>query len=116
MPSAGRSDLQAVYPPDRAQAVVRAAEMRDRDAVHTLVSLLDDKDSGVRMYAILALRRMCDEDFGYRYYAREDERAEAIGRWREALRTGEVQVVAHRDAADGNEPDEKVEVIGAVRR
>ncbi|MCA9242615.1 MAG: HEAT repeat domain-containing protein [Phycisphaerales bacterium] len=112
MPSAGRAGLDAVYPPDRAQAVVQVAETRNLEAIHGLVALLDDPDSGVRMYAILALKRLCDEDYGYRYYASEADRAGAIERWREALRDGSVHVVAKR----GPENGPGVEVIGAVRR
>lgn len=85
-----RSDLSARYPLDRARAVVAAAERHDADAIHALVNLLEDDDPGVRMYASLALERMCGETFGYRYYAPPEERAEALRRWRDALRNGEV--------------------------
>jgi hypothetical protein len=47
---------------------------------------LEDDSPDVRMFAIGALRRMTGKDFGYRFYAEEDERAEAVKRWREWLK------------------------------
>jgi HEAT repeat protein len=87
-----RADLSALYPVDRARAVVRLAESGDFEAVHSLVELLDDQDGAVRMYSILALERICGENLGYEYYASESSRQLAIERWREALREGRVRL------------------------
>jgi len=92
-----RRQLASRYPPDRAQAIVRLAEAGDTQAVHTLVELLADDDRAVRMYAILALERLCGENYGYRYYDPPAEREAAIRRWRQALQDG--LVVVHRPTA-----------------
>ncbi|MCK4342202.1 MAG: HEAT repeat domain-containing protein [Phycisphaerae bacterium] len=91
--AARRRALASGNPLDRARAVVQVAEGRDPDAVHKLVDLLDDPDKTVRMYAIIALKRLCGQDYGFRYYADETERRAAVQRWRQALRTGEVTLV-----------------------
>lgn len=80
---------------------MRLAEMGDRGAVHPLVELLEDPDRAVRMYTILALTRLCGEDFDYKYYEPEAERAAAVRRWRAALRNGEVTVRRAAEPAAG---------------
>jgi HEAT repeat protein len=82
---------------ERAAAAVRAAEAGDAGAVHTLVELLDDRDGGVRLYAIRALERMTGRTYDYQHYAPEVERDAAVERWREGLRRGEVTL--NRNAA-----------------
>lgn len=84
--------LRSANPFERSVAAVRAAESGDAEAVATLVDLLEDRDPAVRMYAILALRRLTAKDYGYRYYAELGERVRAVARWREALRQGDVTV------------------------
>lgn len=76
----------------RSAAIVELEEQGDMDSVQILVSMLDDPDRAVRMYAILALRRLTNEDYGYRYYATETDRASSIAAWREALREGSVTI------------------------
>jgi len=84
-------DLAAsANPVDRARAAVQLGESHDPAAIPVLVGLLEDPDRGVRMYAILALRRSCGEDFGYRYYAPEPKRAAAVDRWRQAVADGRI--------------------------
>lgn len=75
---------------ERAAASVQSAEAGDGEAVHALVDLLDDRDDGVRMYAIRALDRLTGRMYGYEYYATESQRAAAVERWRSGLRSGEV--------------------------
>jgi hypothetical protein len=87
-----RQQLASANPLDRAQAAVGTSEAGDLVAVHKLVDLLEDPDDAVRMYAMLALRRLCGEDFGYRYYESAPARAAAVQRWRQALRSGQVVV------------------------
>ncbi len=84
--------LDSSNPLDRAQAVISVTERGDLTAVHKLVDLLGDRDEGVRMFAIMGLRRLCREDFGYRYYAAAPARAQAIERWQAALRQGTLTV------------------------
>jgi len=89
---ARRAQLRSTNPLDRAAAIVRVAESGDLRAVHKLVDLLEDEDSAVRMYAILALRRLCGQDFGYRYFDNVGTRSSAVRRWRDGLRAGSIQV------------------------
>lgn len=88
----GRRDLQSRYPLDRARAIVDAAERGDAESVHQLVTLLEDDDGAIRMYAILALERLSGQTYGYRYHDPEPARAEAVRRWRDALRAGKVTI------------------------
>ena len=89
---ARRQQLRSLNPLDRAEAVVQASSSRDLQAVAKLVDLLDDPDGAVRMFAILALRRLCGQDFDYHYYEDAPAREAAVERWREALRTGTLAV------------------------
>jgi hypothetical protein len=73
---------------DRATAIVQVYEARDQKAIQKLVDLLDDSSSAVRLYAILALRGLTGEDFGYRYYENDIARAASVRRWRDAVRSG----------------------------
>jgi hypothetical protein len=83
-----RAQLGSDNPLDRAAAIVQVYEARDRNAVQKLVDLLEDSSSAVRLYAILALRGLTGEDFGYRYYDKEATRAVSVRRWRDAVRAG----------------------------
>ena len=91
-PATQRERLASSNPLDQVTAAVWAAESGDAPAVHRLVSLLEDRDRTVRMYAILALERLCGQTYGYRYYEPPAKRAAAVQRWQEALRQGEVTV------------------------
>ena len=97
----GRAEMASAYPLDRVRAAVQSAEAGDADAVDLLIELLDDADRAVRMYSILALERLCGEDYGYRYYAPEAERTAAIARWREARQSDEVTVRTPADRRAG---------------
>lgn len=99
-----RAQLQSPNPVDRARAAVVAAERKDRDAVHALIGLLDDPEIAVRLYAIEALRRLTGNDYGYRYYASDADRAAAIARWQAAARSGELTLGGTTDRARAN-PD-----------
>lgn len=92
--TSARDGLQSRYPLDRAIAAVHAAERGDASAIHRLVELLDDSDRAVRMYSINALVRLTGRDYGYRHYEPDEARAAAVGRWRDALRRGDVSTSA----------------------
>ena len=85
----------------RAQAAVESANHGSADASQTwaLIGLLSDNDPGVRMYAILALRRLYGDDRGYRYYDGLAERLAAIERWRSAMAEGALTPPAQNSAA-----------------
>ena len=87
-----RDLLASNNPLDQVTATVWLAETGDAEAVHKLVSLLEDRDRTVRMYAIQALWRLCGRTYGYKFYEPEPSRARAVRQWREALRAGEVTV------------------------
>ncbi len=93
--------LASPVPVDRARAAVAAAERGEADAIYRLVELLDDADGGVRMYAILALRRLTGHTYGFVYHGTLAERSAAIERWRTALQEGRVKVAGAQHAADG---------------
>ena len=77
-----RSNIQAPYSHDRILAIREAGERRDRQAVPLLVDRLEDEDSAVRFYAILALERITGERLGYQYEDSSAERQVAVERWR----------------------------------
>lgn len=87
-----RARLHSAYPLERASAAVALAEAGDAGAVQELVNLLEDGDTGVRMYSQLALSRLTGKTYGYNYYDDELTRAAATERWRAALRNGAVTV------------------------
>lgn len=75
-------------PSVRMKAVLRAGRWKDRESVPYLVDRLTDGEAEVRFAAILALRRITDETFGYRYYEPAAKREQAVRRWRQWLRGG----------------------------
>lgn len=87
--------LQSEDPSLRLTSAVKAANENDRSALPLLVERLEDDSPDVRMFAIEALRRMTGEDFGYRFYADEMDRAKAVKRWRKWLK-------AHAPAQTGD--------------
>lgn len=90
--SSDRARLQSLSPVERAAAIVDVVRARDPQAVPKLIGMLEDSDRGVRMFAITALVDLCGSDYGYRYFEPEAARADAVARWREALRSGQVRV------------------------
>lgn len=87
-----RARLQSPIPLERGQAIVALEQTRDPDVIPALIETLEDPDAGVRLLAIGALRRMCGNDYGYRYYHHESRRTAAVERWREAVRNNEIVV------------------------
>ena len=88
------------------KAVLRAGRWKDRQSVPYLVDRLTDSEAEVRFAAIVALRRITDETFGYRYYEPSAKREQAVRRWRDWLRddrpaTGPATAPATGPAAHG---------------
>ena len=81
------SDLQDPNPAVRIMAIKWAGDNKVSSAVPQLVNSLQDEDRSVRFYAVEALRRITGTDNGYDYKANPKLRAEAVGRWREYLKT-----------------------------
>jgi hypothetical protein len=71
--------------PSAIPAIKLAAQNNDRSAIPTLVHDLDDKDSAMRFAAITALRTMTGNDFGYKYYASEEDRRDSVKLWNQWL-------------------------------
>ncbi len=68
------------------QAIRVAAEQNDLTAAPQLVKDLESDDAAVRMYAIMGLQEMNGgKDFGYVYYADDEQRRPAVAKWREWL-------------------------------
>lgn len=89
-----REQLKSPSAFERAAAAVQSAEAGDAGAIHTLVDLLEDRDGGVRLYAIVALERLTGQTYEYQHFAPESQREVAVDRWRDALRRGDVHVDA----------------------
>ena len=77
-----RANIQAAYSYDRIVAIREAGERRDPLAIPLLVDRLEDEDSAVRFYAILALERITGDRLGYHYEDSATERLVAVERWR----------------------------------
>ena len=68
-------------PSDKIPAIKHAVQSKDRSALPQLVKDLNSDDPAVRFYAIDALRKLCGQDFGYRYYEDDEQRKAAVVRW-----------------------------------
>jgi len=80
------SEIENADAARRALAVRQAAVRNDAEAVPLLVDRLEDEDSSVRFYAILALERLTGDRMGYVYYRPPERQKEAIERWRQFAR------------------------------
>ncbi|QOV87482.1 HEAT repeat domain-containing protein [Humisphaera borealis] len=72
-------------PAGRIPAIKGAAQRKDQASVPKLVELLSSDDPAERFYAIEALRRITGKTMGYNYYGSEQERAQAIDRWKASI-------------------------------
>jgi hypothetical protein len=81
----GLSDLDSPNPTVRIMATKWAGDNKITSAIPQLVSLLQDEDASVRLFAIESLRRITGTDNGYDYKASPQMRAKAVERWREFL-------------------------------
>lgn len=81
-----RADIQSPDPDRRIRAIRAAADANDKQTIPLLVDRLEDEDSGVRFFAIVALERMTGERFGYDYGQPAWERAKSVEQWRAYVR------------------------------
>jgi hypothetical protein len=73
--------------PDLKIQAIKDDVCRKNDAdIPKMVSDLKSDDAAIRFYAIQALRRLTHDDFGYRFYEDEDQRAPALARWQKWLK------------------------------
>ena len=68
------------------QAIQRDVVKKNKADIPKMVQELSSEDAALRFYAIQALRRLTNDDFGYRFYEDEDQRQLAIGRWQSWLK------------------------------
>lgn len=80
-------DIHSADPGNRILAIKAAGEARDLTVVPMIVDRLEDEDEAVRFYAILALDKIMGQRFGYDYAQSAAERAPAVERWRQLVRT-----------------------------
>ncbi|HUB26001.1 MAG TPA: hypothetical protein VL992_11280 [Tepidisphaeraceae bacterium] len=66
-------------------AIKEGVIAKDRKIIPYLVDNLQSDDSAVRFYSIDGLERLTGHDFGYVFYADEDQRKEAYLRWKKWL-------------------------------
>ena len=75
-------DVRNPDPSGKIPAYKEAVREKDRKAARQMVKDLDSEDPAVRMFAIIALRRLTGGDeFGYQYFDDEHDRRPAIKRW-----------------------------------
>jgi hypothetical protein len=86
-----RSELVSGTPVQQVSAAVTVAKRGDVQSIPELIALLDDNDPAVRMYAIMALRDLTGQTYGYKFYGSQEERAAAVQRWQDALRAGKLE-------------------------
>lgn len=85
-PEMWRANIQSDNPDERILAIRAAAEAEDASSVPLLVDRLEDEDSAVRFFAILALEKITGERFGYDYAKSAADRARSVAIWRSYVR------------------------------
>lgn len=84
-------DITSDDPGSKIPAIRRAAREQDQESVRQLVADLESDDPAVRFYAIRALRGLVAQDFGYHYWAPDEQREPAVQRWKQWLADRERQ-------------------------
>jgi hypothetical protein len=64
------------------KAIKKSAESKDMSQVREIVKELESDDPAVRFFAISGLEKLTGQTFGYQYFADEDKRALAVGKWK----------------------------------
>ena len=74
-------NISASQPEVATEAMNKAAEKKNRQAIVPLVKRLYDEDPVIRLSAIKALKNITGEDMSYHSYEPEVKRIAAIKRW-----------------------------------
>jgi hypothetical protein len=82
----GPVSINSDDPDLKIQAIKQDAIHENRADSPRLVAALQSDDAAIRFYAIQALRRITHDDFGYRFYEDDDQRAPATARWQAWLK------------------------------
>jgi len=98
-PAVSTGSFDAPDPASKIYAIENAVRAGDRSATAYIVEQLESDDPAVRLVAISALQRLTGETHGYRSYASDDERRDAVARWVEAVKQEEHMNASTEDAA-----------------
>jgi HEAT repeat protein len=90
-PRASEGGFDSPDPASKLYAIHRAGQQRDASAIPHLIEQLNNDDPAVRMYAIEALERITGSRLGYSPYASLMDRNEAVLRWAEAYKAGQIK-------------------------
>ena len=82
----GPVSINSDDPDLKIQAIEQDAARNNTTDIPKMVQDLKSDDAAIRFYAIQALRRLTHDDFGYRFYEDEDQRAPAVARWQKWLK------------------------------
>ena len=86
----GYEDFQDEDPDVRVEAIRKAAERKDAEAIAHLVERLEDSESQVRFFAFVALKRITGgRTMGWHYANPVEKRKAAVVRWRKWLKAGQ---------------------------
>ncbi len=78
-------DVKNPDPSGKIPAYKQAVREKDRSATVQMVKDLDSDDPAVRLFAIVGLRRLTGETFGYQYFDDAHQRRPAVKRWTQWL-------------------------------
>ena len=81
-PGPPRRPLQDRDPVFVIPAIKTASQDNDKQDVPRLIQLLSSDDAAIRAFADEGLRRLTGQDFDYRFWANDQQRREAVGRWK----------------------------------
>lgn len=76
-PSITSNDPDCLIP-----AIKSGVAADNRSIIPYLVKDLESDDPAVRLYSIEGLRRLTGQDFGYTYYADEEQRKDSVKLWK----------------------------------
>lgn len=77
--------LKSRDPASKIPAIKKAVNARDSHTAQDLIKSLESDDPAVRFYAIRGLQDLTGETFGYVWYAEEQNRRDALDKWRHWL-------------------------------
>ena len=85
-PPRGPVSIQSEDPDLAIHAIRQDVSENNTKDIATMVADLQSDDPAIRFYAIEALRRLTHDDFGYRYYESDEQRAPATALWQKWLK------------------------------
>lgn len=107
------TDFDAAEPAARIRASVNADREGDVTAIPKLIAGLSSDDPALRLISIRALENLTGQTYGYRYFAPEWEREQAIRRWVQAYSSEPADVDEWNDDSDLTEVGHRQEKQGS---